>query len=71
MEASSHNINVSKVLLNKNEEPLPESVLKQRIWREKQLHIFYGSGRPIFNEIVEKKHIFYKNANGHLIGIYT
>ena len=22
---------------------------KQKIWRQKQIYIFYGSGRPIFN----------------------
>ena len=30
---------------------------KQSIWREKQLHIFYRSGRPIFNIDEKTMHI--------------
>ena len=30
---------------------------KQEIWRQKQIYIFYGSGRPIFN-INEKKYAY-------------
>ena len=30
---------------------------KQSIWREKQLHIFYRSGRPIFNIDQSTMHI--------------
>jgi hypothetical protein len=31
----------------KNSELSPKE--KQEIWRQKQIYIFYGSGRPIFN----------------------
>jgi len=71
MEVISDSIKDSKLLLKKKEEPFPENILKQRAWREKQVFIFYGSGRPIFNEIVERKHIFYKKINGPLIGMYS
>ena len=40
---------------------------KQSIWREKQLHIFYRSGRPIFN-IDEKNLPLQKAARSKNIG---
>jgi|UniRef100_A0A6C0CJN6 hypothetical protein len=30
---------------------------KQEIWRQKQIYIFYGSGRPIFNINEKNMHI--------------
>lgn len=36
---------------------------KQQLWRQKQIEIFYGSGRPIF-KISEKNRFIRKNYDG-------
>ena len=33
----------------------------QEKWREKQINIFYRTGRPIFNTIIDKNMIYIKN----------
>jgi len=42
---------------------------KQELWRQKQIQIFYGSGKPIFNINIDTQHIrehnnpyFYKDT---------
>ena len=50
--------------------PVSESVLKQRKWREKQINIFYKTGRPIYEDFRDKKHLFYKTQEGYYIGFY-
>lgn len=50
--------------------PVSESVLKQRKWREKQIKIFYKTGRPIYEGFRDKKHLFYKTPRGNYIGLY-
>ena len=42
---------------------------KQELWRQKQIQIFYGSGKPIFNINTDTQHIrehnnpsFYKDT---------
>ena len=58
-------------LIKKKEIIEPEHIIKQKIWRDKQKHIFYDSGRPIFNSFNDNKHLFYKkNENGTYIGLY-
>ena len=70
MEVSNSN---NKSFVNKKEIYIePEHVIKQKIWCDKQKHIFYDSGRPIFNSFNDSKHIFYKNSmNGTYIGLYN
>jgi hypothetical protein len=41
-------------------EHLPHIALQLKK-REKWIQIFYKTGRPIFNSIQDKKHIFYKS----------
>ena len=33
----------------------------QEKWRQKQINIFYRSGRPIFNTIIEKNMVYINN----------
>jgi hypothetical protein len=54
----------------KKEEPPPEHIIKQRIWRENQLNIFYKTGRPIYNCFRETDHLYYKNNEGTYIGSF-
>ena len=46
---------------------------KQNIWRKKQIDIFYGSGRPIFNISEETEHLrFHRSpANARDVNIRT
>ena len=46
---------------------------KQEIWRQKQIYIFYGSGRPIFNINEKNMHIksVYDNSYYFQKYIYT
>lgn len=55
----------------KKEEPPPEHVIKHRIWREKQIQIFYKSGRPIYNCFRQANHLYYKTTTGTYIGSYN
>uniref|UniRef100_A0A6C0BSD7 Uncharacterized protein n=1 Tax=viral metagenome TaxID=1070528 RepID=A0A6C0BSD7_9ZZZZ len=50
--------------------PISESILKQRKWREKQINIFYKSGRPIYEGFRDNKHLFYKTSRGYYVGLY-
>ena len=54
----------------KKEEPPPEHIMKQRIWRENQIKIFYKSGRPIYNCFKQTDHLYYKTIEGTYIGSY-
>jgi len=49
----------------------PEHVKKHKIWIEKQKHLFYGSGRPIYNTIIDKKHHYHTTSNGTVVGSYS
>ena len=43
---------------------------KQELWRQKQLQIFYGNGRPIFNISDETRHIRCHNNPYHHKDVY-
>jgi hypothetical protein len=45
--------------MTKNSELSPKE--KQEIWRQKQIYIFYGSGRPIFN--INEKNLYMKSSH--------
>ena len=45
--------------MTKNSELSPKE--KQEIWRQKQVYIFYGSGRPIFN--INEKNLYMKSSH--------
>ena len=47
----------SKILEN---EILPHIIIQTRK-REKLIQLFYKTGRPIFNSIQDKKHIYYNS----------
>ncbi len=49
----------------------PEHVKKHKITIEKQKHLFYGSGRPIYNTIIDKKHHYHTTSNGTVVGSYS
>ena len=51
--------------------PEPEHLRKHKIWREKQIYIFYGSGRPIYKTVTENKHQYYTTTDGNVIGSYN
>ena len=42
---------ISPLLLQRYEY-VKKAVIKQEIWRQKQLDIFYRTGRPIFTQLV-------------------
>lgn len=44
-----------------NSESTPQE--KQVVWRQKQIELFYGSGRPLF-KITEKNQFLRKNYDG-------
>jgi len=48
--------------------PLPHIIVQLKK-REKLLQLYYYSGRPIFNQIKDKKHVFVKE-NYKTIGFY-
>lgn len=43
--------------------PLPFYIIKQLEKREKLIQLYYGTGRPIFNQINDNKHIFIEENN--------
>jgi len=47
--------------MEKEKELTPQE--KQKLWRQKQIKIFYGSGRPLFT-ITEKNQFIRKNYDG-------
>ena len=53
-----------------NSEPreIPLHIQKQQEFRKIQIRIMYESGRPIYNYIEDKRHIFYKTYDGKQIG---
>ena len=42
----------------KEKEPTPPHIVQQIKKREKLLQLYYYSGRPIFNQINDNKHVF-------------
>lgn len=70
MEVSEIENNIISPLLKKKEPPTPEHILKHRVWRNKQINIFYNTGRPIFKNFKDNQHIFISNNNGYTIGMY-
>lgn len=63
--------NYTSPVINKKEFIPAQHTIKQKIWCDKQKHIFYNSGRPIFNSFNDNKHLFYKKSkNGKYIGLY-
>lgn len=46
-----------KPIYRKPTTTLPQSCVKQEIWRQKQITIFYRSGKPIFNITPETEHL--------------
>lgn len=56
--------------LRKSENSYPPNIKKQLIWRQKQIDIFYNTGRPIFKNLHDSNHIFFKKNNNKLIGSY-
>ena len=48
----------------------PRHILEQIKWREKQLKIYYYSGRPIHKTVIEKNHMYYTNELNHVKGFY-
>jgi hypothetical protein len=51
-------------LLQQRYEYVKKSVIKQEIWRQKQIDIFYRTGRPIFTPLlIYKKKLFARNTN--------
>lgn len=61
---------MDEFIINKTSDgdDVPAHIRQQRIWREKQLMIFYRTGRPIFNTFIEKKHSYTTLANGVVVG---
>jgi|APSaa5957512535_1039671.scaffolds.fasta_scaffold95647_2 hypothetical protein len=41
-------------------DPIRPAIIQQRIWRQKQIDIFYKTGRPIFIMEEYKNRFFYK-----------
>jgi hypothetical protein len=69
---STDNIDKPKLVISIPKEVTePEHVKKHKIWNEKQKNIFYVSGRPIYNTIIDKKHQYYTTTNGTVIGSYS
>ena len=52
-------------LLLQQYEYVKKAVIKQEIWRQKQLDIFYRTGRPIFTQLViyNERKLFACNPN--------
>ena len=42
----------------KESEPIPPHIVQQIKKRDKLLQLYYYSGRPIFNQIRDDKHVF-------------
>ena len=55
---------ISPLLLQRYEY-VKKSVIKQEIWRQKQIDIFYRTGRPIFTQLViyNESKLFAYNTN--------
>ncbi len=53
-------MNLSKLEIEQRNETL-RTYYAQEKWRQKQINIFYRSGRPIFNTIIEKNMVYINN----------
>ena len=53
----------------KEKEPTPLHIVQQIKKREKLLQLYYYSGRPIFNQISDNKHVFIEE-NYKTMGFY-
>lgn len=53
-------MNLSKLEIEQQNEAL-RTYYAQEKWRQKQINIFYRSGRPIFNTIIEKNMVYINN----------
>ena len=53
-------MNLSKLEIEQRNEAL-RTYYAQEKWRQKQINIFYRSGRPIFNTIIEKNMVYINN----------
>ena len=40
---------------------LSQAIHKQELWRQKQINIFYRTGRPIFTTHIDRNMIYIKN----------
>jgi hypothetical protein len=56
--------------INQEKKEKRKHIIEQEKWREKQLKLFYYSGRPIMNTFIEKKYMFYMNKKGYVKGFY-
>jgi|ETN01SMinimDraft_1059929.scaffolds.fasta_scaffold68522_2 hypothetical protein len=56
---------------NKRENlPSPPHIIEQMKKREILINIFYKSGRPIFNYVHDKTHIFIETEENKILGGY-
>jgi len=46
----------SKLIYSNSFISIDDSIKKQEIWRQKQIFIFFKSGRPIFNKYIKNKY---------------
>ena len=53
----------------KEREPTPHHIIQQLQKRDKLIHLYYCTGRPIFNQIRDSKHVFIEE-NNRLSGFY-
>uniref|UniRef100_A0A6C0IPD6 Uncharacterized protein n=1 Tax=viral metagenome TaxID=1070528 RepID=A0A6C0IPD6_9ZZZZ len=49
-------MNYSNTRFRKPTLSLADSIRKQEKWRQKQIHMLYGSGRPIFQQSIHNIH---------------
>ena len=47
----------------KESEPIPPHMIEQLKKREKLIRLYYLTGRPIFNQIRDNKHVFIEENN--------
>tara|TARA_B100000989_G_C19509038_1_gene457988 strand:- start:916 stop:1089 length:174 start_codon:yes stop_codon:yes gene_type:complete len=50
-------------MLKTKEKPRPPHIIEQLKKREKLIHLYYLTGRPIFNQKYDKYHIFAEKNN--------
>ncbi len=58
---------LKSIFFNFNDEEMKKRREKQNNWRQKQLDIFYRTGKPIFNMTVETQYIRSNNNPPHFI----
>jgi hypothetical protein len=54
-----------KSYMFKQDRKVRKAIEKQEIWRQKQIDIFYRTGKPIFNITRETQHIRTANSPSH------